>query len=246
MNKKLLSLAPLLAIAAFAVMPAVSQAAVGHWFKQHSEIAPGNPEGDENSPGVDIVAWQTLTLTSSVGTATCENAFLGDVYNPSSPVGAAGKATVDAFSVVDCVAPACEGAAVGSKLELKPEGLTGFKGVPTEFNEWEAELIGAGPEFRLRVGNKKKTTAEGGTPTENEEAAKRIQFGLECAVAGIVIKFHGELTPLLKTGTAQGTAPSKVNFDAGSGALESSAGTATTSGELKAFGYEDGAIIGTK
>ena len=33
MSKKLFSLAPLLAIVAFAVMPAASQAATPHWFK---------------------------------------------------------------------------------------------------------------------------------------------------------------------------------------------------------------------
>jgi len=243
MNKKLLSLAPLLAIAAFAVSPAVSQAVTPHFYKSNNELAPGNPEGDINSPGLDVVAWQTLTLTSAAGTAICENAFLGDVWNPTG--GGAGKAAVDAFAVVDCQAEACEGASVGSKLELKPEGLTGFKGVPTEFNEWEAELLPGTAPFRLRVGNKKKTAAEGGTGTEPAEAEKRIQFALECAVAGIVIKFHGELTPLLKPGSGT-SAPSKIEFDGSSGALESTAGAATTSGFLKVFGYEAQELITAK
>jgi len=104
MSKKLfIGLAPLLAIAAFVVIPAVAQGAcleVGkcHFFKN----------GTQETEGVKIptVSWGTVTLTSADGVVTCENAVLGNVENPTG--GGSGVGETNNFATANCVSAGCE------------------------------------------------------------------------------------------------------------------------------------------
>jgi len=227
MNKMYLRLAPLLAIAAFVVMPAAAQAAPHHFFANGAEIEPtagcklGYP-----SCGKEIIAWGTLTLeTKTVGTIICENEFGGDAFNPVG--GGAGEGSVYAYAVYDCTNEACEGP-LKSKQEIVPEGLN-------KFGFWENKLLETG---RLKVGN----TTEG-SPTQ-------IKFLIACPPNGLgelKVKSKGELTPSLKNGTIIGSAPSKIEFGEGSGELEiANVKEGKVNGALKAFGYEAGEVIAQK
>jgi len=221
-RKKLLALAPLLAIVVFAVMPAAAQAAP-HWFKNGAILEEGEL-GDSSSSGLDTIAWGTLTLGNpTLGALKCENIFAGDAKNPTG--GGAGQASVDSFTPFDCTSAPCEGA--GGHLEVIPEGLT-------KFGEWTAELVEEGGVIKLKTGNK-------------EEASKtKIQFEVICAAAAIAIKFHGELSPKADNGSEIGVAPSKLTFSAASGTLESTAGPGEVTGKLKSMGYEGQELITAK
>jgi len=97
MNKKLLiSLAPLLATAAFAVMPAAAQASP-HWFKNGVAIKSTVTE-------LPIVAWGTLTLTArEIGTIECQNVAGGDIHNTGNAPEGVGVDEVERFDPYDCV-----------------------------------------------------------------------------------------------------------------------------------------------
>jgi len=217
MNRKFLSLAPLLVIAAFAVMPAVSQAAAPRFFKNNVEIAPGcNGDEQGGSCGIDFIAWGTLTLgNANIGTVQCENTFAGDISNPEA-ITSPGTDNVDAFSVYDCASPACE--ALGKVIEIVPLGLG-------EGKEWPSVLTGEGASIRDKVSG--------------------IKFLVKCPGA-IELESHGELSPKVTNGSGIGSSPSKVKFDATSGELESGAGPDSVSGTLKIMGYEGQEIIAAK
>jgi hypothetical protein len=77
MSKKILvSFAPLITIAAFAVLPAVAQA-VPHWFKNAVKIPLGKK--------VQTITWGTATFTvPEIGVVTCKKADAENVENPAS------------------------------------------------------------------------------------------------------------------------------------------------------------------
>jgi len=236
---KFLGLAPLLAIAAFVVMPATAQAELHpHFYINHSPL--GAQNGGPGQEGTDILAWGKLVLeTKTIGTITCENEFGGDVYNPEGggvieevnlEEKPAGEAKVDAFAVYDCVNAECENT-FKSKLEIIPEGLN-------KFGEWEAKLFEEAGVVRLKVGNK------------TVGSATQIKFLIACPPNGlgeIKTPSRGELTPKVKNGTLIGSAPAKIEFGAGSGELElAGVSEGKVNGSLKAMGYESGEIISTK
>ena len=94
MSKKLIiSLAPLLATAAFVVMPAVAQAAPHHWYKNNVLV----PEGEK----VFTVSWGTLALESAAGKVECKNVIGGYSENPIG--GGAGVDAIQSFNAYECV-----------------------------------------------------------------------------------------------------------------------------------------------
>jgi hypothetical protein len=227
--RKFLTLAPLLVIAAFAVMPAAAQAEP-HFYSNHVGLPAES--GGPGAEGKDTLAWGKLELEAkSIGKLICENEFGGDAYNPGGPEGAQpGEAKVDAYAVYDCTNEGCE-VALKSKIEIIPEGLD-------KFGEWEAKLTE--PEvgvIRLKTGNKTLNS-----PTQ-------IKFLISCPPNGlgeIKTPSRGELTPKLKNGTLIGSAPSKIEFGLGSGELElAGIPEGKVNGSLKVMGYETGEIIST-
>jgi hypothetical protein len=228
MSRKLrMGVAPVLLVAAFAVMPAAAQAAP-HFYK-NKVLAP-EESGGPGAEGTDIIAWGTLTLiTKTVGTITCLNEMGGDAYNPIG--GGAGEGKIDAYAVYDCTNELCE-IAFKSKQEIIPEGLE-------KFGEWEARLTEAvAGKPRLKTGN-----SELNSPTQ-------IKFLIECPPAGfgeIKVKSKGELSPLVQNGTAVGSAPSQLKFDAESGELEiANAKEGKVEGSGRGMGYEGGELLTTK
>jgi phosphodiesterase/alkaline phosphatase D-like protein len=179
-----------------------------HWYKNGVILEEGSL-GDANSSGLDVILWGRLTLENpKIGALTCQTLDGGDLANPTG--GGAGKGTLDAFTVYDCVAPTCE--AVGGKLEVIPERL-----------EWSSLLIEEAGVFRDKL--------EG------------IGLRAICAAKPLNVEFHGTLKPTVKAGTVIGSSPSKLEFDATSGSLESIEGSGAVTGKLKMMGFEAAEII---
>jgi hypothetical protein len=104
MSKKLsISLAPLVAIAAFVVMPAAAQAAAPHYFVSGAPLAAGDVK--------PVLAWGTLTLNAELpskqGPSSCENASGGNVENPGGVAGPAGRGKTLDFASWNCTNPGC-------------------------------------------------------------------------------------------------------------------------------------------
>jgi len=163
MSKKLFSLAPLLAIFAFAVMPAASQAApsIPHWFKGATRQAEGVK--------VPVVTWGgavDLSQESAAGFIQCKGVGAGYIENPKGvspntgekgPQGA-GASQLSAFYECNGGTPkACE---EGVKAKL---GALGYVGVPfaVTYNfPWVNQLQPALAEsFEEKIG----TTPDAGT-----------------------------------------------------------------------------------
>jgi hypothetical protein len=64
-----------------------------------------------------------------------------------------------------------------------------------------------------------------------------------CAASALNVEFHGSLKPTATNGTAIGSAPSKLEFNAAAGSLESTSGAGEMSGKLKLMGYEGQELI---
>jgi len=105
----LIGLAPLLAIAAFAVVPGVAQAACistkagecPHYFVEGSKKS---VQGAKT--GVSI-GWGDITLTGTAGALigahiTCHNAAAGTLNNPEPTASEAGKGAVSVFNPFEC------------------------------------------------------------------------------------------------------------------------------------------------
>jgi hypothetical protein len=127
MNRRLIiSLAPLLATAAFAVMPAAAQAAPHHWFSNGVQI----PEGEK----VPTVSWGTLEFFTPPGKVDCRTVIGGYVENPAG--GGGGVDAIQAFNPYECTST-CPGA-----LTVTAEGLP-----------WRTELIEVGGVERDQIKN---------------------------------------------------------------------------------------------
>jgi len=104
------------------------------------------------------------------------------------------------------------------------EGAKGLPEVIPEKLEWPSVLIEeAGGVFRDRI--------EG------------IALRTICVGGAGNVEFHGMLKPNIEPGTSIGSAPSKLEFGAGSGSLESVEGGGTVAARLKLMGFEGGEII---
>jgi len=115
MSKKLLiGLAPMLATAAFVVMPAVAQA-TPHYYVSGVKAAEGKT--------FPSLAWGTLTLANSnpaIQPLSCENAVIGDYINPTG--GGAGEGETDNFATIDCADKECPEES-GVELQVHSEAL---------------------------------------------------------------------------------------------------------------------------
>ena len=226
-KKRFIGVGLLLAIAAFAVMPAAAQA-VPHFYS--NKVILPEESGGPAAEGKDIILWGTITVeTKTVGTWVCLHEFAGDAFNPVG--GGAGEGRFDGYVAFDCTNPVCE-EVFKSKQEIIPEGLE-------KFGEWEAKLTEAvAGKPRLKTGN---STLE--SPTQ-------IKFLIWCPPAGlgeIKTKSKGELTPLVENGTVIGSGPSKVKFDETAGELEiANVKEGKVNGSLKAMGYEGGELLSSK
>jgi hypothetical protein len=229
MKKKLLvSLAPVFAIAAFAVVPVGAQAAC---------VAPACPHTYENgvkvaeAKKVRTIAWGTLKLkNATLGVVECHNIFAGFAENPTGGGASIGK--VQAFFPYECASASC--------LALGGKGIA----VTAGKMPWLAEAIEpVANEFRQKTGFKS---------TEKNKPPKEpgfVEFKVNCE--GVTEPtFFGENNPkLLNNGLSIGAFPGEEEFTpgaAGESELESEAlGNGEPEGKVKAQGYTSQALLET-
>jgi RHS repeat-associated protein len=226
MTKKLLiSVAPLIATLAFAMVPTAAQAAP-QWYSEGSKI-------EENGEKIPVVEWGNLTLKGAAE-LSCHNAIGGYVENPAG--GGAGKDATEAFATWNCVAnyecPA------GSRPGAAPSELP-----------WTGTLEEVSGKVRIQSA---KTVGAGGTrvvigctaPHANEGS---IAIGeVTAGTAFIVGKQVSQ--PLAPSGTKKGTSalhPGFAEFDVGTpgaGKLEAEGSeggvVGTIEGTVKLLGFE--------
>ena len=70
------------------------------------------------------------------------------------------------------------------------------------------------------------------------EKLEGIALRVNCAATGQSVQFHGSLKPEFVNGVLIGSAPSKLEFAAGSGSLQSTLGAGEVTGKWKIMGYE--------
>jgi len=238
MSKKLfISLAPLVVVAAFAVMPVAAQAAAPHFYSAGTEIKPGTV--------VPVVSWggkTNLSQTSNIGEINCRGVGGGTLENPVG--GGAGEGISRESTFFECKSEKCEKAATEDGIPLTPyattnEGTNALEGKPLA---WKNILTG-GPgatEISETIGEPFSGTF--GKPTAGEIVADvncETPPGFEPHIVGVAAKFEGELNPKMKNGAKEGSKPSEAVFSgAPTGALHSEVGgEGTNSGSVKFEGY---------
>jgi len=240
MSKKLFTvLAPLVAITAFVVMPAVAQA-VPHNYKNNTII------GESEKPETNVISWGTLTLTPEppvAPTTTCENAAGGVAGNPVG--GGAGFGQTNKFASWNCVNAGCP----AGKVKIGEAEFEKVFQVLSFTLPWPSELINEvgirtnSTNVEVTLGCYAKgshNAAEPGKPGYNEEIA------LAAPTVCVTTAEHQQ-KPLNVKGT-NATNPSKVSFDANAGTLSCAGGAVSgkTSGTLKLQGYTASEVMTTK
>jgi hypothetical protein len=224
--------APLLAIAAFAVMPVAAQA-TGHYYQNNVKLV----EGAKRT----VTEWGTITLAGVKGGTlpnhiTCHNAAGGTIENPVG--GGAGVGATEVFVAYQCESEnQCPAPLV---TRATAEKITNGVGWPTVITEPAAET------FRTES-SKVKVDIGCFNPVELEKREGGTHFveigGYGSETAGLMQK------PLNHNGT-NAAHPSGVIFGEGSGELEAegSANTVSgkTEGEVKTQGYTAQELITVK
>jgi hypothetical protein len=238
MTKKfLICLAPLLVTAAFAVMPAVSQAV----FPTAPCTAPNCPHiyvnGSVGEAGLHIngIAWGTLQLhNEKLGEVECHNVFAGYGENPTTGGRAVGK--VQAFFPYECNDPTCEETlgtilVTSGKMPWSAEGVQP-EGKPTEF--WG------------------KTGFKGPTPNVEPPSGEFVQVHINCTTT-VQANFFGENdSKTLNNGITIGATPGESQLfqtkeNALSTNLETAAiGVGETKKKLKGEGYGGQELLAAK
>jgi hypothetical protein len=111
MRKKLAVLAPLLAVMAFAVIPAAAQA-VPHWYKKNVLIGSGP---------VPVATAGALTFTALGTTIKCKVKDTEEIWNPAS--GGPGQDLMTAFQLVKCKSAPGNSACPKGNVEMFANGL---------------------------------------------------------------------------------------------------------------------------
>jgi hypothetical protein len=241
MNRKfLIRLAPLLAIAAFAVVPAAAQGA--KYFKAGSEI----PLGEH----VPTLAWGTLTLTPEPPVAkptVCEN-VVGAYVTNSATIGEG--ATLN-FATYNCANVECPAGKVKiGEGEFEKE----FAVVATQL-PWPSTLI---EEEGIRVDSTNvkvslgciahslSNTSPPGKTTAGEPGAQE-SFYLAAPTTCITNGPEFVQRPLAVNGKNT-TVTSKLEFDAKAGSLSCAGGAVKgkTAGKLKVAAYKESEVIASK
>jgi len=230
MKKKfLMSLAPLLGIAALAVVPAAQ--AAPHFYSEGSIIG-ATPE--------TVIGWGTINLVATEGSPpgaelTCHNSIAGTAFNPVG--GGAGEGTVQVFSTYDC-----------EQHKICPETAEFATEVVAERLPWHSVLTEeVAPTIRLETL---------GTPTTGIKAVVECKVGgsISSKIPYVVGKKKGSAEaekgqrPIEEAGTSA-LHPSFANFE-GSGELEveGSLGKVRgkTEGAVKTLGYNAQELFSVK
>jgi hypothetical protein len=201
-----------------------------HWYKNRAALA----------ESLHVLMWGIWPFSSSgeIGAGMCYTEWEGTISNPGGAGNnaPAGEGKIEGFRADDCEDATCE--AQGSKLAVYPTNL-GLEINPGSVvkREWEDKLATAAGKTRLQIGNKTEGSQQAGLTFYCEQTGK----------GGFKQLPHGELSPEVENGTAVGSAPARLLFGAGSGALEIGPGlNVGFTGSVKMMGYEGEEVISTK
>jgi hypothetical protein len=224
-----IGLAPLLAIAATAVIPAAAPAEGTHYYRNGIQIGAGKK--------VTLVSWGTLSFTSAEGTVTCKTAVGGYVENPTG--GGAGIGVTQNFAPYECAAAECP-------AEARVEGIINNGKNENGSSGWYGQLVEQSGASRLEttgVGLEVGCWTAPPSGTGNVSAEERgTPVGTSISTP---VPFCGTWTPKIKTGLSAGK-PTKTEFGAGSGELVSpELGGLTVAGTLQTLGYAEQELIAT-
>jgi hypothetical protein len=111
MNRKLAALAPVLAVVAFAAVPAAAQA-VPHWYKKNVLVG---------SAPVTVATSGALTLEALGNVITCKVKDAEEIWNPAS--GAPGQDLMTAFTLSGCKNKKATSACPKGAVEVLANGL---------------------------------------------------------------------------------------------------------------------------
>jgi hypothetical protein len=254
MFKKLfISVAPLLAIAAFAVMAVTAQAGTQQWYRSGVKLTEGKVV-----PIVVFGGKVNLNQTSGFGEADCKTVGGGTIENPAGS--GAGVGRTNSLTLYECKGATCEAEA------LKATGMEGRVRLTTQNNPaatqepgfpgWsdvlEESTVAGVSSVREKIGEpfeKFQTPSPPGMLRETQtcELAATKQVLLSTIS-------EGELKPeigVAKSGMLNGSSaanPSTIKFSgASTGALRSElAGEDTFLGSLKYLGYNEQELITVK
>jgi len=246
MFKRLLAvLAPIVAVAALAAMPAVSQAAP-HYYRNGVLI----PEGTK----VPILEWGRLTMEGEPGGGvfSCPTVTGGFVENPIG--GEAGIGATEAFSTYHCENVECPAGPIelaGKKYE-KAFAVT----YPPQYLPWRSVLIE--PEAgKIRADTSGVVEQVGcyATPLTRAEMERETASGpgedelfpLAATVTCVTTPPEHEQTPLVEKGTSAAS-PTKLVFDAKADTLSCAGGAfdGKTLKSLKLIGYNASELISVR
>jgi len=258
MSKKLLiSLAPLVAIIAFAMMPVAAQAAkcvpftpgsIPHYCANGTRLPEFGP-GISGSTKTPIIQWAKLTLGSGAAAVSCKNAVAGNVWNPEgvSPnvekLGPAGKGEVELFATYECTVAACP-------LETRVTA----ENLPWPYETYEGTAPDPAGTLRVKnTGIRVKVGCYFPNPFPSNEAAKGQPAAVPLLFGGPGTPGGGENNPKLSLGSSGCNKPGLSLFtaasgtDAGSGELEEeTGGEGRSSSPYPVKGAETGTGTGVK
>jgi hypothetical protein len=237
MGKKLVSVVPLLAVIAFAMVPAVAQAAkVDRYISEGTAI----PEGVQ----VPTITWGNLTLTGQQtgSEISCHNAIGGYVENPTN--GGPGQGATEAFATWNCVTNyTCPAGTRGGAAPSLLPWLGALETVSAKIRSNADKTIGAGGT-RVIIGCTAPIFSNADFPETTGGTAELTQ--------GSVFVVGAQTSdPLAPAGAKKGTSalhPGFYEWDSASGFLEEEEpnesghgnGTVTgkTSGKVSTLGFE--------
>jgi hypothetical protein len=254
MSKKLLtSIAPLLALAAFAVTPVAAQAATQHWYRAGTILPAATSQ-----PIVTFGGEVNLSQNSAIGEINCRQVGGGTVENPTG--GGAGIGRTDSVSFFECKAEHCE-AEVRAKFGVEGRGTATTQNNPAATqepsavgwtNELEESVVAGVSSVREKVG-------EPFVSFKTPSPPGMIRATIQCEIAPsktpvITAVFEGELKPeigVAKEGNLNGSGASKPSIalfnGPSTGALESEVGgSGTNNGQVKFLGYNEQELIQVK
>jgi hypothetical protein len=237
-KKPFIALAPLLAITAFALMPAAAQAEEAHWYKNGVIIKEGT-----KTPIVTYGGAVNVSMMSNIGEFNCRNAGGGIIENPAGH--GHGIGTTPGSIFFECKAAGCEKAG-------EEEGLPLELDVVDDANTSMLEgLTGEGSSEHEAIGEPFTSFSEYGKPVTKGEMQMRVSCetppGYEPHVVGVSATFQGEVSPAIGPGHngTSGTKPSTMALSgASTGALHSElGGEGTFSGSIKYLGYNSQELL---
>jgi hypothetical protein len=209
MNRKVIGLAALLALMAFAMVPTAAQALTNNGSPVHWQV---NSKATATGVATPVIAWGTHQVAWSTSIATCKTAVASDIENLAGPVAVSRVVMFAAYeckaSGGECLPPAEQRVTAFNLVNLTPLTAPHKGSWPSVIQE----------EGTVGEGTFRSIDKSGSGPGENP-----MQVNVECYTGGentgsllfetgTVGAETGTSTPLILNGTTA-TKPSETSFE---------------------------------